>query len=751
MLGRIRPRLAVLAREQTVIVNSEVPKVSSRVSFLAKRQSSSSSRTDTLAQSRDADASERTSIYPASRASTRRNPHAAPLFRNFKDGVRTAGPSQSKGGAKPPSNLSLLLKSTTTDPVLKPLYQSLGRAADAYDAAQAVNICEAIAKHKQQVASEDGGRVTFEPREKTVFLALLRALGHHGHLQEVRAVLDDMLHCGFDLCLASLNSLLEAAVVSADVQAIDDALDRIAQLPSSSTRSSSSSLQSSDKLSDMVFTSGTEQLARQSTTFELAPEYTRNWDATTCAHLIESACQNHNLEYALAVLTTSHRLDESLPHESLIHVIGLCLHSQEFRLAIELADTIESGELAYANDSDLSCQDGSTDPRPLSETSSGRVARRLPPSLWISILRSCAEGGYMAGTELAWHRGVVQGLLVPDEGLILSVLALAAKEGSVQMAKVCLQQLDPSFDPENVSGLAATPTTSSPRPPQSLTASARMTSASVPFALQEWHLAPLFEAQCSSRDFEGALRTLCSFRHRALPISNRTTSRISTAIYPDSDALHKAYAALAKAATDPTFGTCIEAVNAVLNAAIWMGESTVAVDIYRAIPEWHAIAEGNEEVKFIQPDLHTFNTILNLCIDTSDRELGGEVLAHLNRLPLRPDATTYERMTLLCLTQNEYEDAFGFMEEAKSHNMVPSRKSYEGLIRKCFAAKDDRWKRVLEDMCEAGHNVSRRLQAELYSDSDGDGDGDGDGRFSHRYAPRLGAKETRPRRTAFLR
>ncbi|CDS00540.1 uncharacterized protein SPSC_06036 [Sporisorium scitamineum] len=663
----------------------------------------------------DAQTQQSSPIYPNSKAAHRRNPHAPRLFQHFQR--RLPGqdtPSSSKPSSQRASSQTYILRNVSTDPELKQLYTSLGMAADSHDAVQATRLCQLIKERKQHI-SGPSGKVSFEPEEQVVFLAVMRALAFHGLLEEVQAIHADMLSFGFDECIDSLNNLLQAAIVCGDEKATAATLESILALqPSTSSASERSEQLAKVLLGDS--NSSTRTKAGRITGLTLPLEKMRNWTATTFAHVVESACQDHNFEYALLLLSTCYRLGLSLPHDTLSRLISLCLHCGEFRTALELADLMEQGGLVYRDPSSAAQAGLGKDAALRSQARGGQVSRRLPPSMWMSVLRSCAEGGYLPGVELAWSKAVIQGLQSPDDGLLQLILALAAKEGSAQMAQVCLRHIDPTFD-ASASASTSFRSTSPANP-----ASARRVSVSKRMDLQEWHLAPLFEAQCSARDYQGAMRTLRAYHSRGFTITDRTTSRISTSIYPDKTALQLARDALTLSATDPAEGTHRAIVNAVLSAAVWLGDLSQALEIYHSMPTFHRFpapeAPPHKSRDPITPNLDTFNSLLSGCIDSADYDAGVELLRDLNVHKIRPDVTTFERMVVLCLTQSHYDDAFGFIEEAKVKNILPSRKSYEALVRKCFREKDHRWESVMADMSDQGYRPSPRLLRELELDPD---------------------------------
>lgn len=666
------------------------------------------------------------SIYPDSKAADRRHPNAPQLFLHFKrrvvPGQEASSPKSSKQRS---SSDTFILRNVSADPGLKQLYTSLGMAADAHDAVQASRLCQLIKERKVQIVGPSGN-ISFETEEKVVFLAVMRALAHHGMLAEAKAINADMLSFGFEESIDSLNCLLQAAIICGDEKAIGDTLQSISALqpPTSLAQEQASAKERSGKLAELLLGESSSTVSAKSspsTGLTLPLEMMRNWNSTTLAHMLDSACQDHNLEYALLLLSTCYRMGLALPHQSLSRLITLCVHCDEYRTAVELAGLVEQGGLIYAESaSKHSLPSDRSSLHALGfEAQSGQIARRLPPSIWMSVLRACAEGGYLPGVELAWSKAVIQGLLSPDDGLVQLILALAAKEGSVQMAYMCLRHIDPTFD------LTSFPSSSTQSASEPASRSARkMSRPSKRIELQEWHLAPLFEAQCSAHDYDGAMRSLHAFHCRGIQITERITSRISTSIYPDKACLQLARDALSRCATNPAVGTHKAIANAVISAAVWLGDLAQALEIYHAMRSYHCFASPDRVTppyharKMVEPNLDTFNSLLSGCIDAADYETGVQLLKDLNQLKMRPNVVTFERMIVLCLTQSNYDDAFGLLEEAKDKDIIPSRKSYEAVIRKCFHEKDHRWESVLADMKDQGYRPNPQLVRELEQDAD---------------------------------
>src|SRR5258708_25663453 len=78
---------------------------------------------------------------------------------------------------------------------------------------------------------------------------------------------------------------------------------------------------------------------------------------------------------------------------------------------------------------------------------------------------------------------------------------------------------------------------------------------------------------------------------------------------------------------------------------------------------------------------------------------------------IKPDAGTYERYIILCLTQPTYEDAFFYLEEMKGAGFKPTFKVYDSIIRRALRAQDSRWKLAVTELLEAKYRMTPGLKA----------------------------------------
>ncbi|KAI6021419.1 hypothetical protein BKA83DRAFT_4464145 [Pisolithus microcarpus] len=121
---------------------------------------------------------------------------------------------------------------------------------------------------------------------------------------------------------------------------------------------------------------------------------------------------------------------------------------------------------------------------------------------------------------------------------------------------------------------------------------------------------------------------------------------------------------------------------------------------------WKILDELRDEGHII--DAAAINTIIEASIALGD--LQRALLLDLKQANVRPNALTYERTILLCLTQPTYEDAFFYLEEMKAQKIVPPLRVYEAIVRTCVAAGDSRYALALAELEQCGYSLSKDLQ-----------------------------------------
>ena len=209
-----------------------------------------------------------------------------------------------------------------------------------------------------------------------------------------------------------------------------------------------------------------------------------------------------------------------------------------------------------------------------------------------------------------WDRSIESKRYTPDEGLVLSVLGVAARWGRPDLATKALEVLP---------ALAVRP--------------------------QEQHLVPLLEAYVTAGQLPQAITVISAIRAAGMIPSIVTAEPIISALNT-VELIDEAFYALedmrkAGNAVDVT------AVNAVIEASVRLG------DLQRVRATQAAAGELG-----VSPNLETFNIVLSGCIEARHRPLGDTVLVEMAALSIVPDSSTYCGLIRLCLTQTKYEDTW---------------------------------------------------------------------------------------------
>ncbi|THH33261.1 hypothetical protein EUX98_g903 [Antrodiella citrinella] len=289
--------------------------------------------------------------------------------------------------------------------------------------------------------------------------------------------------------------------------------------------------------------------------------------------------------------------------------------------------------------------------------------RRLDGHVWMECLLASAETLYVEGVRDLWQKCVHELNMIPDEGCCIHVLNVAARAGEPQLALDVIRTLQLSR-----------------------------------IVWEEYHFAPLVEAFCKNKDLKQAVEVLGTMQDYKVTPDAGTAYPIFHTI-ATAARLDLAWQAADKVREEGKV-VDVTALNAILRGAVKLKDLQRALGIYSVYSDFKA-----------SPNIDTFNILLAGCIATAHRQLGDRLLTEMKTAGIKPDAVTFQRTVILCLTQPTYEDAFFYLEEMKKEGFVPSRSLYENIIRKCVLAGDPRHKLALEEMLSQGHEVSATLEA----------------------------------------
>jgi pentatricopeptide repeat protein len=274
---------------------------------------------------------------------------------------------------------------------------------------------------------------------------------------------------------------------------------------------------------------------------------------------------------------------------------------------------------------------------------------------WVQILMAAADQQDLPTVEAAWDRVVNVKAYTPDEGLILAVLAVAARWGKPTLATRALAALS-----------------------------------DIGVSKKEHHLTPLIEAFCRDGRVPDAIEAVGLIRESGITPSLMTVRPIVD-VLRTAEIIDQAFYCLEDRAKE---GKAVDV--AVFNALIQASAKTG--DLQRARATQLAAPELG-----VTPDVETFNMVLTACAATKHKDLAQTVLSEMEKAGYAPTASTYEAMIRLALSQPEYEDAFYYLEKMKADGIKPSRMIYKQIGMKCVSNNDKRYSLVADEMESIGY------------------------------------------------
>ncbi|CAG8533169.1 159_t:CDS:2 [Diversispora eburnea] len=311
-------------------------------------------------------------------------------------------------------------------------------------------------------------------------------------------------------------------------------------------------------------------------------------------------------------------------------------------------------------------------------------------NLYFEVLRGCSDDYNIEGVHYCWNKIIEKNFTNLDEGACIDALNVAARFGKPQLAAQIIVYLT---EHRKVS-------------------------------LESHHLEPLLEAFIGDNDLKQAMDMLSIMRSTGLEVNIKTASPIIDVIHTDPEMIDKAYFALESLRKE---GKPIDIVafNAIIIACRDIRPKsrvggvvnsddpgtnkrfTSNADLHRAVETYKAA-----ESLGVKPDVHTFNALLNVCVAAQHRELGEQFWKEMKEKNIRPTIESYRRMIFLACSQisDDYEDAFIYLEEMKSQNMLPPPSVYERIVKKCVQHDDARAKIALEEMNNFGYKPSPALR-----------------------------------------
>lgn len=246
----------------------------------------------------------------------------------------------------------------------------------------------------------------------------------------------------------------------------------------------------------------------------------------------------------------------------------------------------------------------------------------------------------------------------PDEGLLLYILNIAGKHSDPKLATEAIKIVGESGYP-----------------------------------YREAHFMPLIEAFVSTGDYKNTFQVFSAMRNVGVIPNKKTALPVAYKLGKDKNAIIQA-----KEALESCKNVDVAAFNLVIHSLAYNKENEEAIRLFR-----------NADQLGVTPNSETLDAALDACIHSKDAELGKSIYEQLTDDGIEATVTTLSKMVTLMCTQEDYEDAFVYLEKMKQLDMIPLRGCYFKLVKTLTRARDSRVSMALEDMKVYGYELSRHL------------------------------------------
>ncbi|KAI1459134.1 hypothetical protein F4805DRAFT_102714 [Annulohypoxylon moriforme] len=291
----------------------------------------------------------------------------------------------------------------------------------------------------------------------------------------------------------------------------------------------------------------------------------------------------------------------------------------------------------------------------------------LSPNTWHFLLDVFSRDAFYDGIKYVWDHSVSPQYINPPDGVVMNVLNTASNHTDAPLAMSALQMLS------NRSR-----------------------------KLELHHYEALIDIHAQQGDLRKAFTVLCIVAKAGLRpdlSSTRSIFRILRKSSAETDNALAIFGDLRLRYKVPS-----AAFNVVLEATQVHHVFKVALDLYRNIRQF--CADG--------PDLETYHVLFNHC--TRGRSMNF-LVAEMQTFSIEPVEATYDHLIRISSLQDNYEQAFHFLEKMKASKTAGlpndwwiSRGSALALIRRCIQAEDIRAQELIERCRERGMSIDTEVQ-----------------------------------------
>lgn len=282
-------------------------------------------------------------------------------------------------------------------------------------------------------------------------------------------------------------------------------------------------------------------------------------------------------------------------------------------------------------------------------------------TLWFYLLDTASRALHHGATLYAWCTRVETSFLNPPSGVCINVLSTAARWGDFALATDVFRILGNRSETPRL-----------------------------------YHYESLLEACLASSDLKTAFTILSVMISSGVPPSEPSTRPIYLHLRQNASLPATALSILHNL-HESNRPICAPAINVIIEGFVHHQDLAAAIETYKIL---HELCPSG-------PTTSTFNTLFRGCAKAARKDLAMFLAAEMVALQVPPNALTYDRLMLVCLTaEAELEeettgqglaDAWRYFEEMRRLSWWPRAGTVVALAKRCCARGDERvWALVRE-------------------------------------------------------
>lgn len=281
--------------------------------------------------------------------------------------------------------------------------------------------------------------------------------------------------------------------------------------------------------------------------------------------------------------------------------------------------------------------------------------------MWTFILDKAGEQLHYDLISHVWKRRVKDGFLNPSSGICLNVLNAAARKADTDLAIDVFRVLEE----RNAS-------------------------------LDHQHYEMLIEAYMNASDLTNALTILYVMQESYVFPDENTIRPIVMYMQQDPARPRHGFEIL-RTAQKMRKKIPATAMNACIESALGHNNLDLAIEFYKTM---HVICVHGA-------DTATFNLLLKGCYAAARKDLAMSLAQEMVSMKVRPNYLSYDRILLVCLRVDDYDDAIRYYDEMRGQGFTPRKGTLVTLVKKLAKAGDPRTAQVLDDIEKMGLATTR--------------------------------------------